>query len=421
MKLKARSGRGFAMALSLFLVLILYTAMTIMMANLKSDWRLSEQAIETAQSRFATLGAVNKLFVLLQNGASPSDYTATSPLEVDIGHFSKVKAWVVEDNNTGVFHLVSQFNGTSFSKVITNQPELGARTYINNGGVLASAGADDTSWTDLPAPPPKAYNLQNEQVDCTDLACGYNPRANSKGQLVANFYSRSDSSKAMYLWDERSQSWSDISPPRVRPPAMSATQLLLEINTLALGEKNVYTWQHEGAENTSSLSFYDLETQTWSDVQPGPFDGATIVNGMVGPSDSFVAEVFHDGQRRAMQLVDGTWSDLAPLPNNATLEKLNTQGHDGEIYATGTDGRVYKLEQDTWSTITMPAPNRILMSVDAEDNLILANSEDTSQLFRWDQSTDPTALPEFEEFWGAAGGGEGGQNTSDGYKATASF
>ena len=118
-----QSKRGFALVFSLFLVLVLYTGMTVMMANLQTDLRMSKEAFRTTQSRFASQGAVNKLYSLLQNGANPQDYTFETPLEVEIGEFEKVKAWVVEDDDSGVFHLVSQFNGVAYNRVITENPK----------------------------------------------------------------------------------------------------------------------------------------------------------------------------------------------------------------------------------------------------------------------------------------------------------
>ena len=423
-----QSKRGFALVFSLFLVLVLYTGMTVMMANLQTDLRMSKEAFRTTQSRFASQGAVNKLYSLLQNGASPQDYTSETPLEVDIGEFEDVKAWVVEDDDSGVFHLVSQLNGVGYNRVVTEKSEGEARTYLNIEGSLASAAAEDTAWLELPEPPKKVYNPNGDLIDCVEMTCEFFPNANSNGQLAATFTGTNNTSsglddgRAIYLWDEGSQSWTDVTPPSMNHvPAVTVGQLVYETHSVSLGEERLYHWDHDFFLQ-SSLTYYDLNTQAWSDPIPGPLGGESIFDGFAGPNNSFVAQVRVDGVTRGMTYSDGEWSELPPLPGNLELNKLNTKGPDSELFATGSDGRLFKLEQGSWSAVDVPFSPDNFMAVEASGALIYHDED--SNLFRWDpDGEEPQPLPEVSgDVWGLTGGGTKENETgADGFKTTATF
>jgi hypothetical protein len=425
----SRLKRGFALVLSLFLVLVLYTGMTIMMANLRSDLRMSGQAFQTTQSRFASQGAVNKLYALLQGGASPLDYTSDDPLEVDVGDFKKVKAWVVEDDDTGVYHLYSEFNGVPYNRVVTRKSDGEARTYINTEGTLFSAGVDDSAWVPLPEPPQKVYNHLGELIDCMEMKCEFYPNANSDGRLAALYSGTNntgngvDDGRAIYLWDEGSQSWSDVTPPNLsHAPAVTIAQLPLEFNSVSLGEDRLYYYDHDLAVK-SSVVYYDLDTQTWSEPVPGPFDGEGILAGFMDQEGHFVAQVRHDGTNHAMRLVEGVWSELPPLPGNVELGTLKPNGPEGELYATGSNGQLYKMEGDTWSVMDVAFNPEKLFGVDASGALI-AYDEESDTMYRWEDSdAEPKPLPESDgDLWGLTGGGtKEAQTGSDGYQTTATF
>lgn len=427
-KLAFPSRRGFALVLSLFLVLVLYTGMTIMVANLHTDMRASEQAFQNVQARFASQGAVNKLLVLLENGASLQRYSADSPLEIDIGRNEKVKAWVVEDENAGVYHIFSSFNGASYSKVITKKQELGARTYLNDGGVLYSAGADDTVWTPVPEPPMKVYNSLGELIDVADLTCYSSPRANGEGQVVSLFShvgaTNEESGCALYMWDEGSRTWSDVTPPNLhsQAPRTQLWSLNVEIFPATLGKEALYGWSHDGSNGldlVSSFSRYDLKTKTWSEEIEGPSGGAVIRDGFVGPDDSFIAEVSEAGERRMMKWVEGVWSEIPALPNT-DLVKVNANGPDGELFVTGADDVLYQLDQGNWTAVDAPLAAENLLSVDASGALLFAGEQPT-EVFRWEDSSDPAKLPEVVDNRGIAGGGDDGEAADSGYQTTATF
>jgi hypothetical protein len=424
--------RGFALVLSLFLVMFLFTGMTIMMANLSSDTRMSQQAFETAQGRFAAQGAVNKLHTLLQNGSTPDEFGKDTPLEVDIGQFEKVKAWVVQDEATGVYHLRSEWQGAAYSKVVAQKKDGGALVYTNDGGVLKVAAPDDTSWTALPNPPAKAYTVADGvEVDCSDLAVSTSYfRANKAGQLAACFTGDNANAEAIYLWDEGTQSWNSV------PPAPGWQTVGNEVepggppevrNYVTLGEKTLFTYDNmsrPAGSPVSVVSYYDLATETWADVK-GPFDGARLIDGYVGPNDSFVAEVDYGGRIRAMKLSGGTWSEIPPLSNGATLEKVRANGPNGELYVTSTSGDLFKHEEGEWSAVTVPtaedgASLGILRSVDATGALIF-HSPDQGQAHRWDTTSDPKKLPEIEEFLGISGGGTDAEVVVQGFETTATY
>ncbi len=413
--------RGFALAYALFLVLILYAGMTVMMANLRSDLRTSQRAFRATQFRFASQGAVNKLYVLLRNGADPQDYTEEIPLAIDIGGFEAVKAWVVEDDDAGVFHLVSQFRGTFYSRVVTKKDDGGSRIYVNNGGTLVAASPDDTSWTALPTPPKKVYDSDRQLVDCPDLSCFYSPRANSKGQLAAIYTDENHSlGRAVYLWDEGSQSWGDVTPPSSVLDALHQNFWEVNHNPLALGNERLYYWDFDYSDN-SAFAYYDLATGQWSDAIPGPYNGATIENGFVGPNETFVAEVRPNGTPQGVQFVNGQWSDLAPLPNNVPLGRLNADGPNGEIYATGADVQFYKLKDGVWTTVAAPESSQNLLSVDANEGLIFLAPG--MELILSEPSSEPARLPELENpaLFGLAGGGSPKESGDSSFRTTATY
>jgi len=423
-----QSKRGFALVFSLFLVLVLYTGMTVMMANLQTDLRMSKEAFRTTQSRFASQGAVNKLYSLLQNGANPLDYTSETPLEVDIGEFEKVKAWVVEDDDSGVFHLVSQLNGAGYNRVVTEKSEGEARTYLNVEGNLASAAPEDTAWVALPDPPKKVYNPDGDLIDCVEMKCEFFPNANSNGQLAATFTGTNNTSsglddgRAIYLWDEGSQTWTDVTPPSMNHvPTIAVSQMIFDLHSVSLGDERLYYWDHEFSLQ-SSLTYYDLQTRTWSDPIPGPLGGESILDGFAGPDNSFVAEVNVDGVTRGMKFSEGEWTELPPLPGNLELSEINTKGPDGELFATAADGRLFKLEQNGWSSLDVTFSPENLMAVDASGALVYHDQD--SNLFRWDPEDDESQpLPEASgDIWGLTGGGTKENETGDdGFKTTATF
>lgn len=431
------------MVLTLFLVMFLYTGMTVMMANYRTDLRASTQAFETVQSRFASQGAVNKLFALLEDGTSPERYTVTNPLEVRIGDLEKVKAWVVKDESSGVYHLRSEYNGVSYSKVIVQKTGIGPRTYSNDDGVLYSAAASDADWAELPAPPAKAYSTKDygmgaELNDCTELQCYPNPRANDNGQLLALYHQPANPSLqekagiALYLWEEKSRSWSDISPPNLYRQATSRDNAFLF--PTALGREKVYGWTVEDRPEvnplgvvslsnklTSTVNVYDMKTKTWSDDIEGPFEDSSILDGVIGPDDSFVVTTYHDGQKRLMQLSGGNWAELSP-PNGVTLDGLQANGPDGEIFASSTDGSLYKLEGGRWSGIEVPFAAKNLLSVDASGAFIYSNDDET-EFYRWepDASSEAGKLPEVKESKGLTGGGTSEESAETGYQTTATY
>lgn len=426
-KSSVRSQRGFAMVLSLFLIMVLFTGMTVMMANYRAELRMSQQAFETVQYRFAAQAAVNKLHTLLENGHSPSEFPPDRPLEVQVGDFAKVKAWVIEDANTGVYHLRSEREGVSFSKVIAQTKSGGSRVYVNDGGALKAAGVDDLVWTELPPPPAKAYNTLGQEVDSVlEIGSDYFS-ANKNSQLAALFHGTD--TEALYLWDEGTQGWSAVPPA----PGWETVGNVVQPggppdlpNTVALGDKKVFGFENlsrPAGAPVSVISYYDLDSQSWGSTK-GPFDGARLEDGFVGPDDSFVAEVEHGGQRRAMQLVGGVWSELAPLPNGQTLEKVRANGPNGELYVTSTSGQLFELKDDVWNTIQVPVssdgPVGQLQSVDAGGALLFRNP-DSDKTFRWDPSADPKALPEIGEFRGMAGGGDEKEVTAQGFTTTATY
>jgi hypothetical protein len=424
--------RGFALVLSLFLVMFLFTGMTIMVANLRSDTRMSQQAFETAQYRFAAQGAVNKLHTLLKNGRTPDEFTADSPLEVSIGEFEQVKAWVIEDEATGVYHLRSEWQGAAYSKVVTQKKDGGALIYTNDGGVLKVAGPDDTSWTALPDPPPKAYSVSGGvEVDCSDLEISTRYfRANQDGQVAACFTGSNAEAEAIYLWDEGTQSWGSVPPApgwrtvgnEVEPGGPPTVR-----NYVTLGEKTLFAYDNlsrPAGSPVSVVSYYNLETGTWADIK-GPFGGARLIDGYMGPDDTFVAEVEYGGSIRAMQLTNGAWSEIATLPNGATLEKVRANGPNGELYATSTAGELFKRDEGEWSSVTVPTDSNgaslgKLESVDATGALIF-HSDTLGQTQRWDQTSDPKELPEIAQFLGISGGGTDEEVVVQGFETTATY
>jgi hypothetical protein len=424
MKRVPTSHRGFAMVLALFLVLVLYTGITVMMANFRAESAMSQQAFELTQYRFAAQGAVNKLYTLLRNGSSPDDYPRERPLKVQIGDFGEVSAWVVEGETPGVFHLLSTWQGVGYSKVIAQQISGGARVYSNDGGTLVAAAPDDTTWSALPSPPPRALDsLTGLEVDCSDLKLSSRYfRANDSGQ-VAGVY-EGTGGRAIYLWDEGTQAWSMVPPA----PGWRAVGGDIEPggppdirSYVALGEKTLFTYDNitEFGAPKSVVSYFDLETKTWQDLR-GPFNGARVSEGYVGPDDTFVVEVEYGGRTRALQLVDGAWNELPALPNGASLGKIRSDGPDGVLYASSTDGNLHKFESGQWSQVDVPPSVGNLQSVDAEGALLFW-STDLKKLHRWDQTSDPKEMPQLASFQGAAGGGTKEETVSEGYQATASY
>ena len=424
----SRRRRGFAMVLSLFLVMILYTGMTVMVANHRTETGMSHQAFETAQYRFATQGAVNKLHTLLQHGNAPEDFPQDRPLEVSIGRFENIKAWVIEDESSGIYHLRSEMRGVSYSKVIAQGSAGGAVVYSNDGGTLKFAGIDDAAWTDLPSPPPKGYDELGLQIDVDDLQATQYFRANHEGQMAAVFTGQD--AAALYLWDEGTQSWGDIPPaPGWRPAGDEVEQggaPSVRMNAF-LGEETLFCFTNvsrTGSSPVGIVSYYDLTNETWSDVR-GPFGGQGLLDGFLGPDDTFIAEVQVNGTTRAARLVGNTWNELPPLPQGASILKVRAAGPEGELYANSTAGELYKFSEGQWSSVSVPLsseglPLGTLRSVDAEGGLLFHDT-DQGQVSRWDQSSTPKALPEVEEFFGIAGGGNDEEVVDEGFTTTATY
>lgn len=424
----SRRRHGFAMVLSLFLVMILYTGMTVMVANLRTDADMSQQAFETAQYRFATQGAVNKLHTLLQHGHSPEDFPQERPLEVEIGRFENIKAWVIEDESSGIYHLRSEMRGVSYSKVIAQGSAGGALVYTNDGGTLKFAGIDDTAWTTLPPPPPKGYDELGMNIDVDDLRASQYFRANHDGQMAAVFTGQD--AAALYIWDEGTQSWGDVPPaPGWRPVGDDVERggaPSVRMNAF-LGEETLFCYTNVSRTSNTPVgvvSYYDLTNETWNDVK-GPFGGQRLIDGFLGADDTFIAEVDVNGTPRAARLVGDTWNELPALPQGATLLKVRAGGPEGELYANSTAGELYKLSEGEWSSVSVPLsddglPLGTLRSVDAEGGLLF-HDPDRGELSRWDQSSAPKALPEIEEFFGISGGGNDEEVVDQGFTTTATY
>ncbi len=415
------------MVVSLFLVMFLFTGMTIMVANLRTDTRMSQQAFEITQYRFATQGAVNKLHTLLQNGSAPEDFPRERPLKVNIGTFEDVEAWVIEDESSGIYHLRSEWDGIAYSKVIAQTSAGGALIYANEGGALKFAGVDDVAWTALPPPPPKGYDAFGLEVDSYDLQASQYFQANNSGKMAA-FFSGTNSN-ATYLWDEGTQSWNDVPPPRgwryVDDEVVPTGPPSVRTNVF-LGENTLFTYDNISSPPRAPVSIvfcYDLATGTWRDLK-GPFDGVRLTGGLLGPDDSFIAEVEDNSGTRLARLDGNTWTELPPLPGGATHQRVRASGPEGELYVTSDTGDLYQLSDGEWSFVDVPSTQDgeslgTLHSVDAEGGLLFRN-RDTELVHRWDRSTDVKGLPEIEEFLGVSGGGTDAP-VAQGFTTTATY
>lgn len=422
-----KSSRGFAMVTSLFLILLLFTGMTIMVANARTEMRMSQQAFETTQYRFAAQGAVNKLHSLLLSGSAPEDFPRGSPLKVTIGSFEDVEAWVIEDESTGVYHLRSQLNGAAFSKVIVQSSDGGVILYSQDDKVLKFAGVNDLAWSALPKPPSRGYNEDGLRVNSFSLQPTGQFQANHNGQMAA-FFSGTNAS-ATYLWDEGTKSWSDVpptpgwwfengdvvpgGPPTVRPNVyLGGTTLFAHTNV-----------SRPAASPISVVFSYDLATRVWKDRR-GPFDGARLERGFVGPDDTFLAEVDDNGRRRLASLSGDSWTELPPLPAGRTLRRSRAIGPEGELYVVTTTDQLYVFGDGEWTEVDVPLDEDgeslgELRSVDAEGGLLFYNPE-TEKLHRWEEAADPKSLPGLEKFEGISGGGSDGE-IAQGFKTTATY
>lgn len=433
-----RNNRGFALVLAMFLILILYTSMTVMMASFHTDIALSKQSFESTKARYAAQGAVNKLYTLLRHGQNPEDYPESRPLQVDIGEFKKVKAWVVPGEHPGVFHLYSNWQGATFSRVITQGAGGGARIYVHSDGRLKSAAVASSGWTDLPAPPTRAIDIYTGlEGHAPNLQLSTNEkhlRANANGQVAAYLSEAGSDYRAISLWDEGSKSWSLVPPaPGWQPSGNDiAPGGAADVRAnLALGEKKLFAYDNisvTGSAPKSVVSTYDLATKTWTDTK-GPSGGTRIENGFPGPNDTFIAEIPSTqagGPTRLMQLRNNTWAELPPLPGGAVVGRVRASGHEGELFVSSMDGRLHVFKDGGWSPIQAPTLNAQgeplgqLRSVDAEGALIFAN-HDTATLSRWTMSSEPTAMPRAGDALGGVAGGGQKDVQKDEVKTTASY
>ena len=236
---------------------------------------------------------------------------------------------------------------------------------------------------------------------------------------------------ATYLWDEGTQSWEDIPPApgwrQENGEVVRGGPSSVRMNAF-LGEETLFSYinvSRNASSPVSVVSYYDLTTKNWKDLK-GPFGGARLEDGFLGPDDTFIAEVNDGGTIRAARLVGGNWTELPLLPDGARLGNVRANGPEGELYANSTAGELYQFKDEEWSLVSVPLTNDgaalgRLLSVDAEGGLLFQDAEDNGQVYRWDQSSDLKALPKVESFAGMSGGGNDEKVVEQGFTTTATY